>query len=73
MNQLGTGLGLFNSCNIATKIGLNKKLTISSKINQGSKFLFKVYKNFNLKFEYSNKIDDRKNDINETEENKVLI
>ena len=35
--------------------------------------MFKVYQNFNLKFDSSNIIVDRKNDVNETEENKVLI
>ena len=35
--------------------------------------MFKVYQNFNLKFDSSNIIVDRKNDVNETKENKVLI
>ena len=73
MNPLGTGLGLFNSCNIATKIGSNKKLTISSTINYGSKFMFKVYQNYNTKFDSLNIIVNKKNDINETKENELLI
>jgi len=48
-------------------------LTISSKINKGSKFMFKVYQNFNLKSDSSNIMADNKNGVNETKENKLLI
>ena len=35
--------------------------------------MFKVYQNFNIKFDSSNIILDNKNGVNEIKENKLLI